>query len=57
MKNTKIELDVDFIGSQEALTREEEKNLSDYFKKRKLVSQKRHLKTSSKTSKHSKTIV
>jgi hypothetical protein len=57
MKNKKIELDVDFIGSQEALTREEEKNLSDYFKKQKLVSQKRHLKTSSKTSKHSKTIV
>jgi len=41
MKNKKIELDVDFIGNQEALTHEEEKKLSDYFKAQKLVSQKR----------------
>jgi len=34
MKKKKIELDVDFIGSQETLTHEEEKKLSDYFKKR-----------------------
>jgi len=57
MKNKKIELDVDFIGSQEALTQDEEKKLSDYFKKRKLVSQKRHLNVSSKSSKHSKTMI
>ncbi|NCU32711.1 MAG: hypothetical protein EOM23_07260 [Candidatus Moranbacteria bacterium] len=57
MKNKKIELDVDFIGNQETLTREEEKKLSDYFKKRKLVSQKRHSTTSSKTAKHRKTTV
>jgi hypothetical protein len=57
MRNKKIELDVDFIGSQEALTRDEEKKLNDYFKKRKLVSQKRHLNASSKSSKHSKTMI
>jgi hypothetical protein len=57
MKNKKIELDVDFIGNQEALTHEEEKKLSDYFKAQKLVSQKRLLKTSSKTAKHRKTTV
>ncbi len=44
MKNKKIELDVDFIGSQEALTKEEEKALSDYFIIRKLKSQKQRLK-------------
>ena len=57
MKNKKIELDVDFIGSQESLTKEEEKKLSDYFKKRKLDSQKRLLKTSSKLSKHGRTMI
>ena len=35
MKAKKIELDVDFIGVQEPLTEEEEKALSDFFKKRK----------------------
>jgi len=57
MKNKKIELDVDFIGSQESLTKEEEKKLSDYFKKCKLDSQKRLLKTSSKLSKHGRTMI
>jgi hypothetical protein len=37
MKPKKIELDVDFIGGQEPLTKEEEKNLSDYFAKRKKI--------------------
>jgi hypothetical protein len=48
MKSKKIELDVDFIGGQEALTQSEEKAINDYFKKRKLVSKKRAIKTSSK---------
>ena len=30
----KIELDVDFIGGQEPLTKEEERKLNEYFKKR-----------------------
>lgn len=40
MKAKKIELDVDFIGGQEPLTAEEEKALSDFFKKRKTDSKK-----------------
>ena len=35
MRTSKIELDVDFIGGQGPLTTEEEKALSDFFKKRK----------------------
>ena len=35
MKTKNIELDVDFIGEQTSLTKEEEKNLSEYFKKNK----------------------
>jgi hypothetical protein len=38
MKTKKIELDVDFIGGQRALTIVEEKVLSDFFRKRKLIS-------------------
>lgn len=36
MKTKQNELDVDFIGGQGELTSEEEKALSDYFKKQKL---------------------
>ncbi len=36
MKQKKnIELDVDFIGEQKPLTKEEERKLSEYFKQRK----------------------
>jgi hypothetical protein len=35
MKTKKLELDVDFIGGQTSLTKEEEKALSEYFKKTK----------------------
>lgn len=34
-KKNKKELDVDFIGGQEPLTKEEEKTLSEYFKRNK----------------------
>lgn len=57
MKSKKIELDVDFIGSQEALTQSEEKAINDYFKKRKLASQKRPIKTSTKSTMRSKTMI
>lgn len=40
MKANKIELDVDFIGGQEPLTADEEKALSDFFKKRKMDSKR-----------------
>jgi hypothetical protein len=35
MKTKKIELDVDFIGGQTSLTKEEEKTLCEYIKKSK----------------------
>jgi hypothetical protein len=35
MKTKKIELDVDFIGEQTSLTKEEEKAISDFIKKNK----------------------
>ena len=38
MKTKKVELDVDFIGGQTSLTKEEEKAISDFIKK---IKQKR----------------
>ena len=38
MKNKNIELDVDFIGGQGSLTDTEEKALSEFFEKKKLLS-------------------
>jgi hypothetical protein len=35
MKTKKVELDVDFIGGKTSLTKEEEKTISEYFKKSK----------------------
>ena len=35
MKTKKVELDVDFIGEQTSLTKEEEKTISEYIKKKK----------------------
>jgi hypothetical protein len=55
MKQKKIELDVDFIGGQGALTLEEEKSLSDFFKQRKISSQKTQSFITTKSVKHSKT--
>ena len=36
MKTNKIDLDIDFIGGQGSLTKKEEKQLSEYFKNKKL---------------------
>lgn len=47
MKTKKLELDVDFIGGQDALTVEEKKALSEFFKKQKSHPKKK--KTISKT--------
>lgn len=57
MKQRKIELDVDFIGGQGALTVEEEKSLSDFFKQRKMTSQKHQNKIPARAVKRSKTTV
>ena len=54
MKKKEIELDVDFIGGQEALTVEEEKALSDFFKQRKKTSLKQLTPHQSKKSKQLK---
>jgi len=41
MKTKKVELDVDFIGGQTSLTKEEEKAISDFIKKNKPKKTKR----------------
>jgi hypothetical protein len=46
MKTKKVELDVDFIGGQTSLTKEEEKAIHEYIKKSK---SKRTKSTSLKT--------
>lgn len=40
MKTNKIDLDIDFIGGLGSLTKIEEKELSDFFKSRKLIAKK-----------------
>jgi hypothetical protein len=40
MKTKKVELDVDFIGGQASLTKEEEKAISDFIKKNKSIKAK-----------------
>lgn len=42
MKTKKVELDVDFIGGQTSLTKEEEKAISDFIKKNKSKKVKSH---------------
>jgi hypothetical protein len=37
MKTIKSDLNLDFIGGQGSLTKAEEKQLSDYFKSKKLI--------------------
>ncbi|MCX6233150.1 MAG: hypothetical protein NT175_00280 [Bacteroidetes bacterium] len=43
MATKKIELDDDFLGGQGTLTIEEEKALSDFFRKRKMANKPSHL--------------
>ena len=54
MKKKEIELDVDYIGGQEALTAAEEKALSDFFEQRKKIALKQLIPNQSKKSKHLK---
>ena len=53
MKTKKHELDVDFIGGQGSLTEAEEKALSDYFRQRKIKTNKTTIKQRPKAGKHS----
>jgi hypothetical protein len=48
MKSTTIELNVDFIGDQESLTKEEENALTKYFQQKK--KKKENKKTSRQTN-------
>lgn len=56
MKTKKIDLDVDFIGGQGPLTKEEENALSDFFKQRKLTTKRPPIEKMRRTLKHNKTI-
>lgn len=54
MKTKKLELDVDFIGGQDALTPEEEKALSEFFKKQKSLPKKQNVISKSRTVRRTK---
>ena len=43
MKKIKNDLDMDFIGGQGSLTKEEEKRLSEYFKSKKIINKSNRL--------------
>jgi hypothetical protein len=43
MKNKSTELDVDFIGGQGSLTKDEEKQISEFIKAQKLLKAKRQI--------------
>lgn len=54
MKNKAIELDVDFIGGQGSLTKDEERQISEFIKAQKLLRAKQIDKT--KTSRRKKVL-
>ena len=56
MKSKKVELDVDFIGGQEPLTKAEETAISNYFKLQKVKNSQRKVssKLRTKASSHKK---
>lgn len=55
MQTKKVEFEIDFIGEQTSLTKEEEKALNDYFKEKKaslkLTERKKTLKKSKTATK------
>ena len=56
MKRKSEELDVDFIGGQNPMTKEEEKAISEFIKAKKLLSAKKQI-SSRKLTHRSKSIV
>ena len=56
VRTKKNELDVDFIGGLEPLTREEEMAITDYFQTRKLKPVKKVLNTKTTPAKRGKSI-
>jgi len=55
MKHKPKELDVDFIGGENPMTKDEEKAISEFIKAQKLLRAKNHIR-SNKTSRRSKSI-
>ena len=55
MKNKAKELDVDFIGGENPMTKEEEKAISEFIKAQKLLRDNKQIR-SNKTSRRSKSI-
>lgn len=55
MKTKIKELDVDFIGGQESMTKEEERAISEFIKARKLLIDKKNVKSTKAT--HSKKVI
>ena len=55
MKHKPKELDVDFIGGENPMTKEEEKAISEFIKAQKLLRVKKQIRTN-KTSRRSKSI-
>ena len=51
MKKKTIELDVDFIGGQGSLTKDEERQISEFIKTQKLIRDKQKIR-SAKSSVH-----
>lgn len=52
MKKNKTELDVDFIGGQEPLTKDEEKAISDFIRSQKAKRERLPLKLKTRTTKN-----
>jgi hypothetical protein len=51
MKSKKIELDVDFVGGQGPLTKDEEKQISEFIKSQKIVWDKKPVRKSGMATK------
>lgn len=56
MKKKSKELDVDFIGGQSSMTKEEEKKISDFLKSKKLLSNKKLIPTKGDVPKRKKVV-
>ncbi len=52
MKNKIKELDVDFIGGQGPLTKEEEKQISGFIKSQKILRDKKQIRSTKKTQRN-----
>ncbi len=54
MKAKSKELDVDFIGGQDPLTKDEEKQISEYLRSQKLLRSQKHRRTKKGIAKRNK---